>query len=241
VVHAFYNPLVSWLFVGAAIMVLGGLVALTDRHHRVGAPLRRLRANVAAAAAPVAARDQAKPSRGWIYLAPLLAFAILGGFLIHRLRLAAEGDAPNLIPSVLINKPAPAFDLPPLRAGESGFKTADLRGRVTLVSFFASWCGPCRVEHPLLPQVAKAGITVIGVDYKDKPREAKAWLAELGDPYRTVVVDANGRTGIEFGLYGVPESYLIDKQGVIRFKQVGPLTPEVVQHRLIPLAETLNK
>jgi cytochrome c-type biogenesis protein CcmF len=245
VVHAFYNPLVSWLFVGAAIMVLGGLVALTDRHHRVGAPLRRSRARVAApvkpAEAPVAARNQARASRGWIYLAPLLAFAILGGFLIHRLRLAGEGDTPNLIPSVLINRPAPNFDLPPLRAGESGFRTADLRGRVTLVSFFASWCGPCRVEHPLLPQVAKAGITVIGVDYKDKPGDAKAWLAELGDPYRAVAVDANGRTGIEFGLYGVPESYLIDKQGVIRFKQVGPLTPEVVQRQLIPLAETLSK
>ena len=126
-------------------------------------------------------------------------------------------------------------------AGGQGFKAADLKGKVTLVNFFASWCGPCRVEHPMLPLIAKAGIELIGIDYKDRPEDAKAWLAELGDPYRTVAVDAKGQTGLEFGVYGVPESYLIDKKGVIRYKQTGPLTPEIIRNRLIPMAEKLAK
>jgi len=142
---------------------------------------------------------------------------------------------------VLINKPAPAFDLPPLFTGQAGFKTADLRGKVTLINFFASWCVPCRAEHPMLPQITKAGIVLVGINYKDRPEDAKAWLAELGSPYNAVAADANGRTGIDFGVYGVPESYLIDKQGVIRFKQTGPLTPEIITNQLIPLAEKLSK
>jgi cytochrome c biogenesis protein CcmG/thiol:disulfide interchange protein DsbE len=158
-----------------------------------------------------------------------------------RLHLVEEGIAPNLIPSVLIDRPAPAFDLPPLLTGERGFKSADLRGKVTLVNFFASWCVPCRAEHPYLPQITQAGIVLIGINYKDRPEDAKAWLAELGNPYRSVAADAHGRTGIDFGVYGVPESYLIDKQGVIRFKQTGPLSPEIVKNQLIPLAEKLAK
>ena len=244
VVHIFHNPLIPWLFFGALMMVFGGVVSLTDRHHRVGAPLRRLGAKVAVPTmkpASAVAAGRRKDSRSWMYVLPLLAFAVLAGFLIWRLHLANEGITPNLIPSVLIDKPAPAFDLPPLLTGERGFKTADLRGKVTLVNFFASWCVPCREEHEFLPQITKAGIPLIGINYKDRPEEAKAWLAELGDPYRIIAVDANGRTGIDFGVYGVPESYLIDKQGVIRFKQTGPLTPDIIQNQLIPLAEKLSK
>jgi DsbE subfamily thiol:disulfide oxidoreductase len=176
-----------------------------------------------------------------MYIVPLLAFAILAGFFIWRLHLVEEGVAPNLIPSVMVDKPAPVFDLPPLLAGERGFKTADLRGKVTLVNIFASWCVPCRTEHPMLPRIAKAGIVLVGINYKDRPEDAKAWLAEMGNPYRTVAVDASGRTGIDFGVYGVPESYLIDKQGVIRFKWTGPLSPEIINNQLIPLAEKLGK
>jgi cytochrome c-type biogenesis protein CcmF len=246
IVHIFYNPLIPWLFFGAVMMVLGGVVSLTDRHHRIGAPLRRLGAKIAMpamkmASASAVAAGRRKASRGWMYVLPLLAFVILTGFFIWRLHLADEGDAPSLIPSVLINRPAPAFDLSPLLAGEPGFKTADLRGKVTLVNFFASWCAPCREEHEFLPQITKAGIPLIGINYKDRPEDAKAWLAELGNPFRTVAVDAHGRTGIDFGVYGVPESYLIDKQGVIRFKQTGPLTPDIIQNQLIPLAEKLSK
>jgi cytochrome c-type biogenesis protein CcmF len=246
VVHIYHNPLVPWIFFGAVMMVLGGMVSLTDRHHRIGAPLRRLAAKISipakkVAAPSAAAADRRKSSPGWMYILPLLAFAVLAGFFLYRLHLVEEGVAPNLIPSVLIDRPTPAFDLPPLLAGERGFKTADLKGKVTLVNFFASWCVPCRLEHPILQQVAKAGIVLVGINYKDRPEDAKAWLAEMGNPYRIVAVDAHGRTGIDFGVYGVPESYLIDKQGVIRFKQPGPLTPEIINNQLVPLAEKLGK
>lgn len=246
VVHIYHNPLVPWLFLGALLMVLGGVVSLTDGHHRVGVPLRKLAARIPnpamkpAMATAVAAGD-ARPSRNWMRVAPLVAFAVLAGFFIYRIHLIEEGDAPNLIPSVMVDKPVPAFDLPPLLAGQNRLKTADLRGKVTLVNFFASWCVPCREEHPVLSDVTKAGIRLVGVNYKDRPQDARAWLAELGDPFRTVAVDGNGRTGIEFGLYGVPESYLIDKNGVIRFKQTGPLTPEIVRDQIIPLVEKLSK
>jgi cytochrome c-type biogenesis protein CcmF len=246
IVHIYHNPMVPWLFFGAVVMVLGGIVALTDRHHRIGAPLRRLGETIRRTAATVAPTSAAPPARSrahpsWRYLAPLAVFVVLFGFLVCRLYLVEQGFAPNLIPSVLVNKSAPRFDLPPLLANEAGFRTADLRGRVTLVNFFASWCGPCREEHPFLPEVARAGIVLIGVDYEDRPQDARAWLAELGDPYKTVAVDAHGRTGIDFGVYGVPESYLIDKKGVIRFKQTGPLTRDIIENQLIPLAEKLNK
>lgn len=176
------------------------------------------------------------------YVAPLAIFLLLACFLGYRLYLVQQGFAPDLIPSVLINKPAPQFDLPSLSASEPSFRTADLRGKVTLVNFFASWCVPCKEEHPYLSQVTKAaGIDLIGVAYKDRPEDALVWLAELGDPYKTVAVDAQGKTGMNFGVYGVPESYLIDRQGVIRFKQTGPLTPDVIETRLIPLANSLNR
>jgi cytochrome c-type biogenesis protein CcmF len=250
-VHILLNPMIPCLFLGAIMMVLGGVVSLTDRHHRIGAPLRRIVSKIAtppAAGQPAAGSAAAagsaprKASRSWLYLAPFLVFAILGAFFIHRLQLAARGDTPNLIPSVMIDKPAPPFDLPPLMEGGQGFKRADLQGQVTLVSFFASWCAPCRIEHPLVQELAQTpGLAVVGVNYKDKPEDAKAWLAQLGDPYKTVAVDAHGRAGIDFGLYGVPEAYLIDKQGVIRFKQIGPLSQDVIDKQLVPMVEKLNK
>jgi len=246
VVHIFHNPLIPWLFFGAIMMVLGGVVSLTDRHHRIGAPLRRLGMKIPMpalkmAAASAVAMKPRKASRRWTYVVPLLAFAVLAGFFIWRLHLVEEGFAPNLIPSVMVDKPAPAFDLPPLLAGERGLKTADLKGKVTLINFFASWCVACREEHSTLPQIVKAGIVLMGIDYKDRPQDATTWLAELGNPYPNIAVDAHGRTGIDFGVYGMPESYLIDKQGVIRFKQTGPLTPEIIHNQVIPLAEKLSK
>ncbi len=246
-VRIYHNPLVPWLFFGAILMVLGGMVSLTDRRHRVGAPLRKLASRIAppvlnlAAAQPVAAPAAPKVSRGWTYVVPFLAFALLVGIFAYRLQLVAEGDTPNLIPSVMVNKPAPGFDLPALLAGQPGFKTADFRGKVTLINFFASWCVPCRDEHPMLSHIPTARIALIGINYKDRPEDAKAWLSELGNPYKTVVVDANGRTGIDFGVYGVPETYLVDKQGVIRFKQTGPLTQDIIDNQLVPLAEKLSK
>jgi len=244
VVHIFHNPLVPWIFFGAIVMVFGGVVSLTDRHHRIGAPLRRLGARIPNAAlrpaAPVPAAAP-RPSRRLMYLVPLAGFFVLLGFFIWRLYLVEEGFAPNLIPSVMVNHPAPGFDLPALLDGQSGISTAGLRGKVTLVDFFASWCIPCREEHPALPLVTQAGVRLVGISYKDRPEDAKAWLAQFGNPYAAVGVDLYGRTGIDFGVYGVPESYLIDKQGVIRRKWTGPLTPDVIRTELIPLAEKLER
>ncbi len=249
VIHIYHNPLIPVLFLGALLLVLGGAVSLTDRHHRVGAPLRRALARIqpqpaaatAAAAAMAVLPTGPKPSRSWVYRVPVLAFVGLAGIFVYRLYLAEEGFTPDLIPSVLINRAAPAFDLPPLFDGKPGLKTADLRGKVTLVNFFASWCAPCREEHPVLSQITKAGIILVGINYKDRPQDATAWLTELGNPYNLIATDFKGSAGIDFGVYGVPESYLIDKQGVIRFKQTGPLTPDDIKNKLIPLAEKLNK
>ncbi|MDE1985726.1 MAG: heme lyase CcmF/NrfE family subunit [Alphaproteobacteria bacterium] len=249
VTHFFLNPLVPWIFFGAVVMVFGGIVSLSDRRHRVGAPIRKARASPHDSSAEMAHLKTTAVKRmenkillrGWVYLVPLLAFIVMAGFFIHRLQLVSEGDAPNFIPSAMINKPAPAFNLPPLLVDRPGLKTADLKGKVTLVDFFASWCVPCRQEHPVLRLVTQAGIRLVGINYKDKPADAKAWLAELGDPYQAVAVDAHGQTGINFGVYGVPESYLVDKNGVIRFKQTGPLTPEVLREKLIPMVEKLKQ
>ncbi len=247
VVHIFHNPLVPWLFFGALVMVLGGIVSLTDRHHRIGAPRRRIdvrpvmRAPAAVATAPVGAAVAAKPRYNWVTVVPLAGFIILAGFLVWRLYLVELGFAPNLIPSVMINRPAPTFDLPALADGLPGIKTAELQGKVTLVNFFASWCIPCREEHPALPLVTQAGIRLVGISYKDRPQDAKAWLDQLGNPYKAIGVDLYGHAGLDFGVYGVPESYLIDKHGVIRRKWTGPLTPDLIRDEVVPLAEKLAR
>lgn len=248
IIHIYHNPLIPVLFLGAMMLVLGGAVSLTDRRHRVGAPLRKaptptktvadaVAGLVAVPAIPVIAG----PSRGWVYRVPVLAFVVLAGIFVYRLYLVEEGFTPDLIPSVLINRPAPAVALPPLFAGQAGFKTADLRGKVTLVNYFASWCVPCREEHPALPQIVDAGIALVGINYKDRPEDATAWLMELGNPYTVIASDVKGSSGLDFGVYGVPESFLIDKNGVIRFKYIGPLTPDIIKNSLIPIANKLKK
>ena len=174
-------------------------------------------------------------------LLPLLAFLLLIGVFAYRLVMIDHGDTPNLVPSAMIDKPAPQFDLPLLNNGKKHFTDADLQGKVTLVNFFASWCVPCRVEHPYLSALAGEKVVLVGINYKNDPAEANAWLAKLGNPYATVAVDREGHTGINFGVYGVPESYLIDRQGIIRFKQTGPWTPEAIEHELLPRIVELNR
>ena len=169
--------------------------------------------------------------RRWPTLLPIAVFLVLVGFFAWRLVLIERGDAPNMIPSALIDKEAPGFDLPPLLLNKSGVKSADLRGRVTLINFFSSWCVPCRAEHPLLVDLMSGGpakdrLTLIGIDYKDRPEDGRAWLNRLGDPYQAIAMDRDGRVGIDFGVYGCRKSYLIDRQGRIRYKQVGPFTPK---------------
>jgi len=170
------------------------------------------------------------------HLIPLLVFVVIVGFLWAGLSLN-----PREVPSPLIDKPAPQFSLPQLRDPGNVIKTADLRGQVWLLNVFASWCTPCLQEHPYLLDLEKSGLVpVYGLNYKDPQEAATKWLEKHGDPYTGIVVDAEGRTGIEWGVYGVPETFVIDKQGVIRFKHIGPLTPEVIEGDILPLVRSLQ-
>ena len=170
------------------------------------------------------------------YLVPLALFFVLVAFLFKGLDLN-----PREVPSPLIGKPAPAFALPRLDDATQRIRPEDLRGQVWLLNVWASWCVPCRQEHPLLMQIAQRRLApVYGLNYKDQATAAKAMLAQGGNPYVATAVDADGRVGIDLGVYGVPETFVIDKQGVVRFKHVGPLTPEVVQTRIEPLLRQLN-
>ncbi len=149
---------------------------------------------------------------------------------------------PSIVPSVLLDKPAPAFDLPPLSENTPGLATADLNGEVSLVNVFASWCAPCRIEHPLFMRLAEQReVPIYGINYKDKAEDAKRWLEGFGNPYTRIGVDGDGRAAIEWGVYGVPETFVVDREGMIRFKQVGPLSPEVLEKIILPLVRSLRK
>jgi cytochrome c biogenesis protein CcmG, thiol:disulfide interchange protein DsbE len=168
---------------------------------------------------------------------PLAIFAILIGFLYVGLN-----RDPREVPSPLLDKPAPAFALSQLHDPASQLTNADLKGKVWLLNVWASWCVSCRVEHPLLMQLAASNLVpVYGLDYKDKPDAGRAWLAQNGNPYTLSAVDLDGRVGIDYGVYGVPETFLIDKQGVVRYKQIGPLTVESLQQKILPLVRELQK
>ncbi|HXL82120.1 MAG TPA: DsbE family thiol:disulfide interchange protein [Pyrinomonadaceae bacterium] len=168
---------------------------------------------------------------------PLVFFILLVAILAVGLR-----HDPHEVPSPLINKAAPAFQLPQLRDPTQEFSAQDMRGKVWLLNVWASWCVTCRDEHPLLIQYARSGaLPIYGLNYKDNREAALSWLGELGDPYVLSVSDKDGRVGIDYGVYGAPETYLIDRDGIIRFKQVGPVTPDIWQKTILPLAQQLNK
>jgi cytochrome c biogenesis protein CcmG, thiol:disulfide interchange protein DsbE len=170
-------------------------------------------------------------------LLPLGIFLVLCGFLF-----AGLWRDPREVPSPLINKPAPQFSLAQLREPAKQLGTADMKGQVWLLNVWASWCVACREEHPLLVELAKAKIVpIIGLNYKDAPVPGKAWLAQHGDPYTTSVMDNDGRVGIDFGVYGVPETFVIDKSGTIRYKQIGPITPEALEKKILPIVRELQK
>ncbi len=170
-------------------------------------------------------------------LVPLGVFVVLSGFLF-----AGLWRDPREIPSPLINKPAPQFSLAQLREPAKPLGTADMKGQVWLLNVWASWCVACREEHPLLVELSKAKIMpIIGLNYKDEPAPGKAWLAQNGDPYTTSVMDRDGRVGIDFGVYGVPETFVIDKAGTIRYKQIGPITPDALEKKILPLVRELQK
>ncbi len=148
---------------------------------------------------------------------------------------------PSSLPSPLIGKSAPAFTLPLLDAPQQTVAPADLRGQVWVLNVWASWCGACREEHPKLMELARlTRVPIYGLDYKDGRDEASAWLARHGNPYRASLFDADGRVGIDYGVYGVPETFVIDRRGVIRHKHVGPLTAEVVRKELLPILAALE-
>lgn len=171
------------------------------------------------------------------FLLPLGAFIVLVALLAVGLNLN-----PREVPSPLVGKPAPAFTVPQLHEAEKSFSPKEMLGKVWLLNVWASWCVSCREEHPLLVEFSKSGIApVVGLDYKDKREDGQRWLARFGNPYLVSAFDADGRVGIDYGVYGVPETYLIDKAGVIRFKQIGPITPEVLQKKIVPLVQELNK
>ena len=171
------------------------------------------------------------------YLLPLGVFAALVILLAAGLTLN-----PREVPSPLIGKPAPQFRLPQLHQPEQTFAPAELKGKVWILNVWASWCAACRDEHPVLTDLANSRIVpVYGLNYKDKRDEAIAWLKRYGDPYDASIFDADGRVGIDYGVYGVPETYIIDKQGVIRYKRIGPVTPEIVQKKIVPLIAELNR
>lgn len=174
--------------------------------------------------------------KAWL-LAPLLLFAVLVVFLA-----AGLGRDPHEIPSPLLDKAAPRFTLPQLIAQDQRFGPEDLRGKVWLLNVWASWCVACREEHPVLMEFARTRrLAVVGLDYKDQRGDALKFLARHGDPYTLSVLDLDGRVGIDYGVYGVPETFVVDRQGVIRHKQVGPITPEVLRDVLLPLITRLEK
>ena len=166
---------------------------------------------------------------------PLIVFAILVVFLAVGLTLN-----PREVPSPLIGKPAPVFELP-LLLSEGSFSNKDLMGHITLVNVWASWCFACRQEHETVKFLSRNGVRIIGLNYKDEAVDAKRWLAKLGNPYQAIAADRDGRIAIDWGVYGAPETFLIDQQGIIRHKVIGPLTDQEKFDALMAVMETLKK
>jgi cytochrome c biogenesis protein CcmG/thiol:disulfide interchange protein DsbE len=149
---------------------------------------------------------------------------------------------PREVPSPLIGKPAPHFELPELHQAAKTFSERDMLGKVWLLNVWASWCVSCREEHPVLLDLAATGeVPIYGLNYKDRREDGLAWLKGMGDPYKVSIFDFDGRVGIDYGVYGVPETYVIDKSGVIRYKRIGPLTPEIVKEKVLPLVRELGR
>ena len=170
------------------------------------------------------------------YLIPLAIFLVLCGFLAAGLKLN-----PREVPSPLIDKPAPPFTLNQLSDPAKPFSNKDMLGQVWMLNVWASWCVSCRDEHPVLVDLAKKKIVPLyGLNYKDQRPDALKWLAQFGDPYDMSVMDVDGRIGIDYGVYGVPETYVIDKQGIIRYKRIGAVTPQVPETQILPLLKKLQ-
>lgn len=179
-----------------------------------------------------------EPRRGprLVFLLPLMVFVALA--TVFLVRLLTGGDL-STVPSALIGQPAPDFDLPPLEGTDlPGFARSDLDGPVTVVNIFASWCGPCRLEHPQIMALGRDDrVRLVGINYKDQPGNARSFLEDLGNPYAAIGVDTRGRTGIDWGVYGVPETFIVDGDGVIRYKHIGPIMADSLDRVVMPEIE----
>jgi cytochrome c biogenesis protein CcmG/thiol:disulfide interchange protein DsbE len=170
------------------------------------------------------------------YIIPLAIFAVLVVFLGIGLT-----KDPRTVPSPFIGKPAPAFTLSMLHEPAASFSPDQMKGKVWLLNVWASWCVSCKVEHPILNEMNRQGVVpIVGLNYKDQRADASKWLAQNGNPYTFSISDLDGRVGIDYGVYGAPETFVIDKQGVIRYKQIGPITPEALDKTILPLLKQLN-
>jgi cytochrome c biogenesis protein CcmG/thiol:disulfide interchange protein DsbE len=170
------------------------------------------------------------------FIVPFFLFLVLAGFFAVGLQ-----RDPREVPSPFIDKPAPAFKLQQLHDAAKPFAPEDMKGRVWMLNVWASWCVSCRVEHPLLVEMSKRNIVpIVGLNYKDQRDAGKQWLTRFGDPYVLSAYDLDGRVGIDYGVYGVPETFVIDKQGVVRYKQIGPITPEALEKKILPLLKKLQ-
>ncbi|WP_051749317.1 DsbE family thiol:disulfide interchange protein [Nevskia soli] len=170
------------------------------------------------------------------YAIPLVVLVALIGLFIFGLQ-----SDPRLVPSPLIGKAAPAFDLPTLDGQPQRMSQADLQGAPVLVNFFASWCAGCQEEHPYLMQLSRnSQVKLVGIDYKDAEADLRPWLTRKGNPYGQILTDLEGRAGIDWGVYGVPETFVLDAKGTILYKQVGPMTPEVWEHEIQPLLKATS-
>lgn len=193
--------------------------------------------------APAGSGEYAPPVRRggglrtrWLLFVPLIAFAAAAVIFYFLL-----GRDVHLVPSPLIGKPVPQFNLPPVQGRRLGLSSEDLVGHVSLVNVFASWCVACRAEHPLLMQLHRSGaVALYGLDYKDPPDDAAKWLDTMGDPYARTGADINGRVAIDWGVYGVPETFVVDAQKRIAYKQIGPVTQEILDTVIMPLVAKLG-
>jgi cytochrome c biogenesis protein CcmG/thiol:disulfide interchange protein DsbE len=184
----------------------------------------------------------ARRIRRWPYLLPLVVILALGGVFGKRLLDVERGLDPNLIPTVLLNTPVPEFDLEPLPNRGEGLNSAALKGQVYLVNFWGSWCIACLSEHPMLMEIAKSGeIDIHGVAWRDDPQRSLDWLAKHGDPYARIGQDPRSKTAIAFGIVAAPETFLVDAEGMIRYKQTGPITASDWRNKIKPLIAQLKK
>jgi cytochrome c biogenesis protein CcmG, thiol:disulfide interchange protein DsbE len=171
-----------------------------------------------------------------LFIAPAVAFlALLGAFFLGL------GRDPSILPSQLIDKPVPAFSLPPVQPGKPGLEHTEFTGEPKLLNVFASWCAACRIEHPYLMRLRAYGVPIHGLDWKDEPADGAAWLDQFGDPYLRAGNDRTGRTGIDLGVTGAPETFVIDGKGRVRYRHVGVITPQVWEETIKPLMDKLRQ